>query len=345
MAEKMRLLIFGAGAIGTYVGGSMLLDGHEVAYLEKPEVCETLRKSGIHLTLNGSSHHITTGKFFSNLTDIFRNDTFDAALVAVKSFDTPGLISTISPFKIHLPPIVCFQNGVENEQLFSKAFGIEKVIAGTITSAVRRVEAGNAVLERKRGVGLAGDIPLVPKMVTAFSHAGLNAQQFRNAPDMKWSKLLTNLITNASSAVLNMTPAEVLSNPVAFHYELVQMREALKVMHKLGCQVVDLPGTPVRLFAGSVSQVPQWIAQPLLKDILGKGRGAKMPSLHIDLHAGRRQSEVSSLNGAVVKYGKQAGIDTPVNQLLAATLEGMASGTIPIDAFEHNPLALYSSLR
>jgi len=34
-----------------------------------------------------------------------------------------------------------------------------------------------------------------------------------------------------------------------------------------------------------------------------------------------------------------------VNQLLAATLEGMASGTIPIDAFEHNPIALYSSLR
>jgi 2-dehydropantoate 2-reductase len=77
---------------------------------------------------------------------------------------------------------------------------------------------------------------------------------------------------------------------------------------------------------------------------LGKGRGAKMPSFHLDLHGGRGQSEVNYLNGAVVRFGQRFGVSTPINRWLNETLMGMASGSIPKDLYAHDPHKLLSAI-
>ena len=58
-----------------------------------------------------------------------------------------------------------------------------------------------------------------------------------------------------------------------------------------------------------------------------------MPSFHIDLYSGRGQSEVGYLNGAVVRYGEQTGVPTPVNRLLTDTLLALTHGEIPLDTY------------
>jgi 2-dehydropantoate 2-reductase len=62
-----------------------------------------------------------------------------------------------------------------------------------------------------------------------------------------------------------------------------------------------------------------------------------MPSFHIDLHAGRRKSEVEWLQGAVVRFGEKLGIPTPVSRLETETLLAMVRGEIPIADFSHQP--------
>ncbi len=59
-----------------------------------------------------------------------------------------------------LPPALCLQNGVENEARIAAALGAERVIYGTVTSAVGRKGPGHIVLERLRGVGVAAGHPL-----------------------------------------------------------------------------------------------------------------------------------------------------------------------------------------
>ena len=76
---------------------------------------------------------------------------------------------------------------------------------------------------------------------------------------------------------------------------------------------------------------------------VGGGRGSKMPSFYIDLHAGRKQSEVTFLNGAVSRKGAALGIPTPVNDAYTSTLTAMASGEIAMDAFDHAPEKLVVS--
>lgn len=342
--QHFRFLCFGAGAIGTYLGGSLLQIGQEVVFLEKPEVVDKLTSDGLTLVLEDADHYEAGGIYVSTLDQALMEGPFDAAIVAVKSFDTPGLIEMLAPYRTALPIILCFQNGVENEQLYAQVFGSERVIAGTITSAIRRIDAGAIVLERKRGIGLAGGHPLIDPLLEVFNGANLNARSYTNANSMKWSKMITNLITNASSAILNMKPSEILADKVAFHFEKLQMREALDVMHALGYPVIDLPGTPVRAFTWVLEHLSENLSRIVLKDALGGGRGGKMPSFHIDLHSGRGKSEVIALNGAVVRFGQQVGVPTPVNALLSQTLLDITDGLIPLDTFERNPRKLYQPI-
>jgi 2-dehydropantoate 2-reductase len=123
------------------------------------------------------------------------------------------------------------------------------------------------------------------------------------------------------------------------------LNEALAVMDSQHIPVCDLPGTPVRLLVGIVRSLPPFLSQMLLANSLGKGRGAKMPSFHVDLHSGRGQSEVDYLNGAVVRFGQRFGVPTPVNLWLNETLMGMASGSIPKDMYAHDPLKLLSAIK
>ena len=112
--------------------------------------------------------------------------------------------------------------------------------------------------------------------------------------------------------------------------------EALAVMKAQGIRVVDTPKTPVRLLALAAS-MPAFISRPLMVNAVGGGRGGKMPSFHIDLHNRREKSEVEWLNGAVVRYGEQVGVSTPVNKILTETLLALTRGEIPLETFSRQP--------
>jgi len=170
-----------------------------------------------------------------------------------------------------------------------------------------------------------------------MNRAGLNAVAFQDARAMKWSKLLTNLTTNASSAILGMTPSDIISNPDLYKIEIEQLRETLRVMHAQRIPVTNLPGTPVKLFAMVVKQFPLFISKLVLKKSISAGRGAKMPSFYLDLISNRKKSEVDYLNGAVVRYGKKVNVRTPVNETLTATLLELTNGSIPLSEFDHLP--------
>jgi len=333
----MRILSFGAGAIGTYIGGSLALAGHDVVFLERPQAADSLEREGMTLHLPGNVARIEKVNLCRSLAEALQFGPYNVALLAVKSYDTAGLIKDLAAHHELLPVVFCLQNGVENEALLEGALGAGRVIAGTVTSAIGRKGLGEIVLERKRGVGVAAGSPLSVELVTAMSAAGLNARLFKNPLAMKWSKMLTNLMANATSAILNMTPAEVFSHQDSFSLERAQLREALAVMAALHIPVSDLPGTPVRPLSWVLRSFPDWAVKPILQRGVAGGRGGKMPSFHIDLYGGSSRSEVDYLNGAVVRAGERIGVATPVNRLLNETLLALTSGDLPLSSFDHRP--------
>ncbi|MBN1311077.1 MAG: ketopantoate reductase family protein [Anaerolineae bacterium] len=337
MTTPLQILIFGAGAIGTYVGGSLALRGHRAVFIERPEVAAQVRAQGLRIEVPGNPPQQADADCVGSVSEALAHGPFDVAIFALKSYDTQAALDGLAPHLAALPPFLCLQNGVENEAALADKLRTENVIAGTVTTAVGRRAAGDIVVERLRGMGVAGDHPLAGRLVDAKQDAGLNARLYPRAADMKWSKLLTNLLANATSAILDMTPAEIFTHPGLYRLEIEQLREALRVMAAQGIRPVDLPGTPVRALAFGVRYLPLFLSRPLLGRAVGGGRGGKMPSFHIDLHSGSGRSEVDYLNGAVVRFGEKVGVPTPVNRLLTETLLALVHGEVSPEEFARRP--------
>lgn len=348
----MKFLIFGAGAIGTYIGGSLVLAGNQVVFVEQQNMVNELREKGLRLDLTIDERRKTKDAFViearsfviePSLESALKFGPFDVAIFALKSFDTIPAMEGLKPFADKLPPILCLSNGVENEQSIARVLGPDKVIYGTVTTAIGRRGAGDIVLEKLRGVGVAAGHPLSEKLVSALDKAFLKCRLYPEAHGMKWSKMLTNLIANPTSAILNMTAAQVFANKDLYKLEIEMLKECLAVMKAQNLEVVDLPGTPVAALAFA-TKLPLWLSKPFLSRAAGSGRGAKMPSFHIDLYSGREQSEVEFLHGAVVREGKARGIPTPVNELLTDTLMALTKKEIPLFEFEGKPEKLLNKL-
>ncbi len=337
----MNYLCFGTGAIGTYIGGSLAYAGNKVVFVDSAEVEAIVSRQGLRLGLHSGMVKIEKPQIVSSLISALDQGPYDAGILAIKSFDTPGFVEEINPYRSQLPPILCLQNGVENESVLEVALGDGGVIPATVTSSIGKKGPGEIVVERLRGVGVFNGHSLSGGILQDFNAAGLNALPYKDRRSMKWSKMLTNLLVNATSAILDLTPREVLKSKEGYRLEIAQLREALTVMDVLHIPVVDLPGTPVRGLAFLVRTLPEILGRPLLIKAGASGRGDKMPSLHIDLHAGRKKLEVNYLNGAVVRFGKQVGIPTPVNEILDNILNQMAEGKISLAAFSKKPHNLW----
>ncbi len=340
----MRFLCFGVGAIGTYIGGSLALAGFPVTFIERPEVAEAVRRRGLSLEVGGETRRVPNPTVVDSITAALETGPYDAAILAVKSFDTASVLESLKPCQASVPPLLSFQNGVENEPLLASLLGADRVIPGTVTTAVGRKGPGEIVVERLRGTGVSTLQPQGAALVAAMNQAGLRARAYANPAAMKWSKMLTNLIANASSAILDRSPAQIFAHPGLYRMEIRQLRETLRVMKAQNIPVVDLPATPVRLLAWAVTALPLTVSRPLLNRSVGAGRGAKMPSFHIDLYSGRSKSEVDYLNGAVVRYGRRYHVATPVNQALNEILLALTAGQIPRETYAHQPEKLLAKI-
>ena len=349
---NLKVLVFGAGAIGTYFGGSLALAGHQVVFVERQNVVDELKEKGLRLDLTADNRRKTRDVsvvgprsfvIVSSLEEALRYGPFDLALFALKSFDTQSALEGINPFADKMPPILCLSNGVSNEPAIAEVLGVDKVIYGTVTTAIGRRGAGNIVLEKLRGMGIAKGHPLSEKLNAAMNKAFLNSQLFESAASMKWSKMLTNLIANPTSAILDMTAGEVFADKDLYKIEIDMLKECITVMEAQGYEVVDLPGTPVRALAFATT-LPLWLSKPLLGRAAGAGRGAKMPSFHIDLHSGRGKSEIDYLHGAVVRAGEKHNVPTPVNEVLTETLLALTNKEMSLEEFAKKPEKLLEKL-
>jgi 2-dehydropantoate 2-reductase len=163
---------------------------------------------------------------------------------------------------------------------------------------------------------------------------------------MKWSKLLLNIINNATSAILNMPPVDIIANPRLFDLEIEALREGLAVMKAQGIKPVSLPGYPVVWLARLLSArwLPMAATRAILRPFMVSGRGTKMPSLQIDLANNQPISEVGVLNGSIVAAGEKTGIPTPANRALTDILSGIVSDDLAWEDYQRQPEKLLAAV-
>ncbi|MGH2512897.1 MAG: ketopantoate reductase family protein, partial [Candidatus Limnocylindrales bacterium] len=198
------------------------------------------------------------------------------------------------------------------------------LVAGSLTTSVERSPSGDVRRLSRGGIVLApvrGEPgPLIGRLVGAFAQGGLRARSTVEPAALRWSKLLVNLMGNASGAIVDRDPVSVYRHAGLFRLERRQLAEALATMAGLGLRPVRLFGADPRLLPIAL-RLPAGLVQPVLVRVVGAGRGGKRPSLHVHLDGGQGPSEVAWLNGAVAEAATGLGRSAPVNARLAELVE------------------------
>lgn len=338
------MLGFGAGAIGSLVGARLSLRGVDVTLLGRRAHVAAIRTLGLILE---TPHERLVCKDVDSITML--DDLTgppDLVLLTVKAYDTHAALEMLRPVLHGGVRILSLQNGVGNEELIAAVAGADRTVAGSVTINASCPRPG--VVRQSSEAGGVAVAPLDPQrdvadLVALFNEAGLPARSQRDFRAMKWSKLLLNIFTNATAAILDLSPVAVVDHPGLYRLERDAFREARRVMRALGLRPIALPGYPVPLLQAAVA-APPWMIRPVLRRYIRRGRGEGRPSLWHDLRRGRPQSEVEVLNGAVVREGARLGVPTPVNAVLTEVLVGLAGGRLDPAQFRGRPEALFALL-
>jgi 2-dehydropantoate 2-reductase len=331
----MNILIIGAGAIGCLVGGKLALCGQIVTLAGRPRFAETVRAQGLVLMDATETHAVYNIQATGSIAEAMAQATapYDLVIFTVKSYDTEAALRELhesaSAAGSELPALLSLQNGVGNEEAIGRVMGDARVIAGTITTPVSVRAPGVIYIEKpSHTIGLSawcsdGLQPFVIRLRDTLQEAGFATRVYANAQSMKWTKLLMNMIGNATSAILDEPPAQVFADPALVDLEITAWREALAVMRRAGIPLLNLGKYPFRILGPLIRILPNSLLRPVLRRQVAGGRGGKMPSLHIDLSSGKTKSEVCWLNGAVAEHGRRWQVSAPVNQQLAEILLGL----------------------
>lgn len=348
----LHLLVIGAGAIGSLVGGKLAQGGVAVTLAGRPRFVDAVTANGLRLITHDITQRIGAIHPAASLDGAFQHaaksgQSFDAAILTVKSYDTAAALDELKAAaanaKLPVPPILSLQNGVGNEEAIAAAFGPDSTIAGTITAPVEVPETGVVRLTKPKWmIGIAQwDPQQFPPVFDALHRQLLDADipvtLYADARSLKWTKLLMNQIGNATSAILAQPPGVTFAHPAVANLEIAALRETLAVMAASGIRPVNVEKYPLGTLAPLLAYGPRWLLRPVLRKIVSGARGGKMPSLYLDLEAGKTKNEIVWYNGAVARAGEKVGIPTPVNRLLNETVLHLAAHPEERESWRGNP--------
>lgn len=342
--SPQKILVIGAGAIGCLIGGQLRFMGHQVTLLGRRRLQETIKSQQLRIVTTGFSNIKCFPKVVTSMASAFAEGrSYDWVFLTPKAFDVPQAMAELSAVTSVIPPVITLQNGIGSEEAVAAILGAERVIAGTITTPVEVLGIAHLETVKKGGIGLApwqSASPDATPVAQILRQAGFRVKLYDDPQAMKWSKLLLNMIGNATSAILAWPPQQTIAHPRLYDLELDAVTEACQVMQAMGIVKMNLPGYPVRFQYPALVRLPRQLTRPIMQYMVSNARAGKMPSLYLALEAGRKRSEVEVLNGAIVAAGEALGIATPINRLLMQLVTKLAKGELERAAFHHNPDAL-----
>jgi 2-dehydropantoate 2-reductase len=317
----MRVVVVGAGAVGTLVGHALAHAGNDVLLVRRSGPPEPETHGWTRIEPDGSE--VLASLRAANVQALGSVPEPDLVLLAVKQYHLRAALASVELWPT--AATVTVQNGIGAEEAAAIARPRARIIAASLTASCALPAARRIARLTEGGVGLAmfavadGEPAsgFLRRVADAFSGGGLRAGIHPDARAMKWSKLVGNLVGNALGAISDLEPPAIYADPRLFMLERAQLREALDVMAGLGLRPVALPGAPIPWLARAVG-LPSLLGRTLLSRAVASARGSKAPSLLEHARTGAAgPTEVRWLNGAVARAAGAAGVEAPVNAALA----------------------------
>lgn len=292
-----RFVVLGAGAVGGAVGARLALTGSEVLLVARGEHGRVIAEQGLRLESPAGTEVVRVPVVDALEAGAVRAG--DVVLVATKSQDTRGALEQLVATAGPEVPVVCMQNGIDNERAalrrFASVYGMVVVVPGThLEPGVVVLSAADPCGSLHLGCYPAGVDERAEVIAGALRRAGFWSEVLGDVMAWKRAKLLMNL----SNALQALCGVEAETGDLS----AAAREEALACFAAAGVGVVDEATFLGRTRAGRRAPTNGAV----------RHGGSSWQSLA----RGLRSIETDYLNGEVVLLGRLHGVPTPVNGLL-----------------------------
>jgi 2-dehydropantoate 2-reductase len=304
----MRIAILGSGGVGGYFGGRLAATGTAVTFIARGAHLAALRERGLRIESPQGDIQVPR---VSATDDPAAVGPVDIVFFSVKLYDTDAaarmLPSLVGPHTLVVP----FQNGVDSVDVLTRAVGRAHVAGGTAYVYAVIAQPGlirHTAMSRLIFGPLDGaKSPLLEQLLEACRMAGFDATLSDHIMVDIWSKFVRLTVFSGITAVTRCPIGPLRDDAGLSEMMWDALRESIAVARAKNVPLADDLVDEVQ--AGTAALPPG--ARSSMLDDLERGRPIELPWL----------------SGAVVRMGKEVGVDTPIHRFIATVLQPHVNGS------------------
>jgi 2-dehydropantoate 2-reductase len=298
----MRILVVGAGALGSLVGGLLSKD-NDVTMIGRPDQVSVINTRGIRI------EGYTQGEYHPKaLTEPPTDGSFDLIVLCVKSYNTRLTLEPLSHLVGDGTYILSLQNGLDNEEVISNYIrenSLSAVLFGGITchgvtykepGLVKHAGIGDTMIGIYDPQGGKDAKEALSGVADAFRKAGIEIDVVSSIEREIWAKAIINSAINPITAIRGERNGCIVSDPT--------MKELAARVVKEGVSIARTHSIPLS-------------EQEVMDRTFSTAKRTSMnqSSMLQDINR-KRRTEIESINGALVRKAEESGMDAPYNRTL-----------------------------
>jgi 2-dehydropantoate 2-reductase len=308
--DGLNILVMGAGALGSIIGGFMTQAGHRTHLVGRATHMDAIRNSGIEITGIWGDHHVEGIPCYTSCEEL-PDEKFDVAFICVKSYDTGDAVQTLLPHLSEDTLVVSFQNGLGNIELIADAIGWERAVEARVIFGAWMPAPGKAevtVMADPSTLGQyesTGNTERIQALAKAMDESGVPTIYSDRIGTLLWAKVAYNCALNPLSALFDVP-----------YGKLLETEETKQIMREI---VLELYAVAAALEISLEPPTgPEYITR--LFEILIPTTGGHYASMREDLRNHKR-TEIDAINGAICRFGSEKGVPTPTNDYLTRLIK------------------------
>jgi 2-dehydropantoate 2-reductase len=305
----MRIVIIGAGAMGSLFGGMLARAGEDVVFVEKwQDHVDALEERGLQMRFGDDAWH-AEGRA---TTDVREAGTADLLMIWSKAYDTAAAIAEAAP-AIGPDTIVCtLQNGLGNIEAIERHVPQERIVYGV--TGIGAILLGPGEIQLTEGAWTGGGVtwigartaaarPVVERVGELLNRAKVTTEVRDDIDALVWNKLAMATAMSSVTAVTRLRMGAVMDQPGTRQLLVTLTEEIVAVAN----------GKGIALDA----------EEAVRRNMHIYDQGAEHLTSMVQDVIAQRRTEVASLTRAIADEGRAVGVPTPACETLASLIEAI----------------------
>jgi 2-dehydropantoate 2-reductase len=289
----------GAGGVGGCLGALLAKADNDVWLITRGDHLEAIRADGLKL-IRPKEEFVVEVNATDNLAQV---GPVDLVLFTVKNFHNRQIISALRPLIGHETSVLTLQNGVESHEQLGAVLGSQIVLPGAFWGS-SQIQSPGVIAEAVEARISFGEVDEAESLRALdfrkmFRSSGIDTELSPDPMQVLWRKFIVLSAAAGITAAAQTRIKELLQYADARKMFSDAMAEALNVGLAKG---INLPEDLVETSLEFMDGLPDF-----------------QNTMHADYENGR-PTELDALSGAVVRIGKQVGVQTPVHNFLYSIL-------------------------